>query len=442
MTSSPSNRPLRVAGVALVAALVLAACAAVEGDDIGSPIFDGTTPDGVIVEPPITTLPPPDIDAIRVPVDFFSIQDAVDAAQPGDLILLDPGVYSEEIVVNTSDVVIRGRDRNTVFVDGLHSAGTGVTVRANGVALENLTVRNYQADGIVVESLAGPPLDGFRALHVTTSNTGANGIVVRNAVNVEVREVWASGHGQAGVAIEGCVDCRTLIETTLAEFSARGLSISGATGSAGTGVTVVRSTARNNRVGIVVTDAPGTSSQGVTVAGSVIVNNGFTSTPRQIDEWDHAFGVGLHVSGTADTVLDRNRVSGNTRAGFLLGSRPDGAAADPVATVVTDNEITGHPEGDVVFAFTASVSDPGLCLRGNLIDRIEPPSAAAAAACSPDNTPPDPLSWSGAPGATIPYQNGPVPPGIEGLPDADGSPPIPAGPVAPPDLTAVVVPAA
>ena len=59
-----------------------------------------------------------------------------------------------------------------------------------------------------------------------------------------------------------------------------------------------------------------------------------------------------------------------------------------------------------------------------------------------ENAAPVPLTWAGSPGATIPYQNGPVPPGIEGLPDADGSPAIPAGPVVSPDLTAVVVPAA
>ena len=48
--------------------------------------------------------------------------------------------------------------------------------------------------------------------------------------------------------------------------------------------------------------------------------------------------------------------------------------------------------------------------------------------------------WVGTANTTIPYQNGPLPPGIEGLPDPDSSVGVPAGPVIIPDLTAVVVP--
>ena len=60
--------------LAALLALVGSSCAAREGDDIGTAIFNGTTPDGVRVEPPFTTLPTPEIDAIRVPLDFFSVQ--------------------------------------------------------------------------------------------------------------------------------------------------------------------------------------------------------------------------------------------------------------------------------------------------------------------------------------------------------------------------------
>ena len=128
-TTRPVQRPvcrrLTAVVVVLLTGLAVVACAPVEGDDIGTPIFDGTTPDGVAIDPPITTLPTPEIDAIRVPFDHFSVQEAVEAAQPGDLVLIDPGVYSEEVVISTPDVVVRGRDRNTVFVDGLHSCRIG-----------------------------------------------------------------------------------------------------------------------------------------------------------------------------------------------------------------------------------------------------------------------------------------------------------------------------
>ena len=79
--------------------LIVSGCAARDGDDIGSPVFNGTTPEGEVVVPPISTLPAPTVSAIRVPSEAFSIQAAVDMAQPGDLILVDPGVYNEEVLI-------------------------------------------------------------------------------------------------------------------------------------------------------------------------------------------------------------------------------------------------------------------------------------------------------------------------------------------------------
>ena len=52
---------------------------------------------------------------LRVPADFVTIQSAVDAAEPGDLVLIAPGVYAEAVVIRTPSVVIRGEeDRKSV----------------------------------------------------------------------------------------------------------------------------------------------------------------------------------------------------------------------------------------------------------------------------------------------------------------------------------------
>src|ERR1700680_4447717 len=55
---------------------------------------------------------------------FQTIQAAVNAAQPGDWILIGPGDYHEHgalndgVLVTTPNIHIRGMDRNRVIVDG------------------------------------------------------------------------------------------------------------------------------------------------------------------------------------------------------------------------------------------------------------------------------------------------------------------------------------
>ena len=60
---------------------------------------------------------------IKVPADYPTIQAAVDAAKPGDLVLVAPGVYKEAVKVTTDDLTIRGLDRNKVILDGEFELG-------------------------------------------------------------------------------------------------------------------------------------------------------------------------------------------------------------------------------------------------------------------------------------------------------------------------------
>src|SRR5215467_8139410 len=62
---------------------------------------------------------------------FTSIQSAVNAARPGDWVLIAPGVYHEQgsaeagVLIRTPGVHLRGLDRNGVIVDGtLPGSGT------------------------------------------------------------------------------------------------------------------------------------------------------------------------------------------------------------------------------------------------------------------------------------------------------------------------------
>ena len=94
-----------------------------------------------------------------VPGDYRTIQSAVDAAEPGDLIRVAPGVYRESVVVppGKERIVIRGLDRNRTIVDGEDRRLDGISVTADGVAVENLTVRRFLADGVLFSPGAERP---------------------------------------------------------------------------------------------------------------------------------------------------------------------------------------------------------------------------------------------------------------------------------------------
>ncbi|HWJ50761.1 MAG TPA: hypothetical protein VNR42_07060, partial [Solirubrobacteraceae bacterium] len=86
---------------------------------------------------------------------FHHIQEAVDATHHGDWVLIEPGVYDEEVKITKahSDIYVRGMDRNSVIVDGQNIQVPGgrngiEVVKANKVWIENLTVRNFDKEGL------------------------------------------------------------------------------------------------------------------------------------------------------------------------------------------------------------------------------------------------------------------------------------------------------
>src|SRR5688500_11978779 len=66
--------------------------------------------------------------ALRVPQDHDTIQEAVDEAEAGDLVLVDEGTYREAVDVTTPDITIRGIDRNKVVLDGGFELENGIRV--------------------------------------------------------------------------------------------------------------------------------------------------------------------------------------------------------------------------------------------------------------------------------------------------------------------------
>jgi hypothetical protein len=276
-----------------------------------------------------------------VPGEYPTIQAAVDAAQPGDLVRIGPGTYREQVIVGPakSDVVLRGTDRNRVVLDGGNGArSNAITVHADGVAVENLTVRGFASDAVLFTPPRGATkqLNGWRASYVTVANNGLHGIDALGARGGTIDHVWASGHGAAGLRIGDCRPCDSLITDSVAERGMAGFE--GA--DSGGNVVVARSFFRDNRVGVLLVSAGKEAplhQQDTTIVGNVIANNANQSAPGHGDD----FGVGVLVRGGRRNGLARNRITGHPGAGVLLTASDDAPAAEDSVqgNVLRDNGV-------------------------------------------------------------------------------------------------------
>ena len=241
---------------------------------------------------------------------------------------IGPGTYREQVVVGPAkrDIVIRGTDRNRVVLDG--GAGTrfnGITVHADGIAVENLTVRGYASDGILFTPPKDVPdqLNGWRASFVTAANNGLHGIEALRARGGTIDHVLASGHGAAGLRIGNCRPCDSLVTDSVAERGMAGFEGSDSGGN----VVVARSFFRDNRVGVLLISAGEEEpfhQQDTTVVGNVIEDNANASAPGRGDD----FGVGVLVRGGRRDGLARNRITGHPGAGVLLTASDEAPAAE------------------------------------------------------------------------------------------------------------------
>jgi len=187
------HTPRFLAASLLAVALIAGACSS--DDDASSDTKTTDAPSG---------------DTLRVPEDHDTIQAAVDAAAPGDLILIAPGTYKEAVDVETEDLTIRGLDRNKVVLEGGFELENGIRVLADGVAVENMTAQNYTTNGFFWTGV-----DGYRGSYLTASRNGDYGVYAFDATHGQIEHVYASGSPDAGVYIGQCYPCDAVIDDVI-----------------------------------------------------------------------------------------------------------------------------------------------------------------------------------------------------------------------------------
>jgi hypothetical protein len=220
-----------------------------------------------------------------IPGQYSSIQAAVDAAQPGDWVLIGPGDYHETgnrappgavgddtagaaVLVTTPGIHIRGMDRNGVVLDGTKpgaspcssasadqdpgplgpgGAPTGrnglIVFKASGVSVENLTACNFLSgadtpgDEIWFNgggSSGTQQIGSWRGAFLSATSSffaGDNqpftqyGIFASNTFGPGLfTQVYANNMGDAAFYIGACPDCNTILDNAHGQNSAEGYS--------------------------------------------------------------------------------------------------------------------------------------------------------------------------------------------------------------------------
>ncbi|MEU6164353.1 right-handed parallel beta-helix repeat-containing protein [Streptomyces tanashiensis] len=259
-----------------------------------------------------------------------SIQKAVDAARPGDTIILAPGTYRESVRITTSNLTLRG---STVFptvivpaatpgTDTCAQAGNGICVTGTeSRPVENVTVRSLTLRGFAKNGLWAKWTDRLVVQRVTAESNGTWGIAQERSVRGVLRHNVARGNGDAGLFLAntvteegGATDTRgTVVSGNRVSDNRIGITVRRLRN-----LTVDHNEATGNCAAVFVVGDESTPRAGaMTLRRNHIHENNklCPKTPRL----PALQGSGIVLTGAEDTVVAHNRVEDNVGSSPLSG---------------------------------------------------------------------------------------------------------------------------
>ncbi|AXE76106.1 right-handed parallel beta-helix repeat-containing protein [Streptomyces atratus] len=278
-----------------------------------------------------TAVPSTTVASPRVVHPGGSIQKAVNAAKPGDTVVVMPGTYRETVLIDKKGLTLRGLGGRTVIkpptgktqsTDACAKAGSGICVlgkkgrTVDGVSIDSLTVSGFKKNGVWASWT-----DRLTVRRVTSEHNGVWGIAQERSTRGRFTGNTARANGDAGLFVAntvdeegGATDTRgtEIQENTLADnrigFTARRVR----------NLSVHDNTFTGNCSGAFIVGDEGKPQAGaMTIQSNQITdNNKYCAKTERLPAIQ---GSGIVLTGAADTQVRSNTISNNVGATPLSG---------------------------------------------------------------------------------------------------------------------------
>ncbi|MFC4327455.1 nitrous oxide reductase family maturation protein NosD [Streptomyces andamanensis] len=257
-----------------------------------------------------------------------SIQKAVDAAQPGDTVLVLPGTYRQSVKITTPGLTLRGSGPATVLTpaakatDDCGKRGNGICVagtktkRLMGVTVSHLALTGYSRAGMVSVGA-----DGLTVRHVLSDKNGVWGFAEERSEHSTYEHDAARDNGDAGIflantitAEQGAADSKeSLVAHNLLSGNRIGVTVRRLRN-----LTVAANEVTGNCAGVfVVGDENKPKAGALTVRDNRVVQN--NKYCAKTDRLPFLQGSGIVLTGAEKTDVTGNTVTGNSGTSPLSG---------------------------------------------------------------------------------------------------------------------------